>query len=372
MRIALAGLLTLHGLIHLMGFLKAFGLAELAQLTMPISKPMGMAWLAAMVGLLAAALSLFAAPRMFWLVGAGAILLSQFVIVSSWSDAKFGTLLNLVVLVAVVHGAYARGPFGLRAVYDAEVRKSLTPQAMAVATEPVVTDADLAPLPSPVQRYLRFAGVIGQPRVRNYRIRFVGRIRSAADAPWMSFTAEQVSVVGGPTRLFMMDARMKGMPVDVLHTYLNGEARMRVRLLSLYPMVNTGGAAFTAAETVTVFNDMCVMAPASLLATAITWTTLDEQTVEGTFTNAGHTIRGTLHFDASGALVNFSSDDRPGLAADGTTLVPQRWTTPLRDYRWFGATRLASHGDARYAPASGAFTYGEFDLQEVAYNVGVP
>jgi hypothetical protein len=371
MRIALASLLTLHGLIHLMGFLKAFGLADLAQLTMPISKPVGMVWLAGTVALLAAALSLFAAPRMFWLVGAVAILISQFVIVSSWSDAKFGTLLNLVVLVAVVHAAYARGPFGLRAVYDAEVRRSLT-GAMPVVTEPLVTDADLASLPSPVQRYLRFAGVVGQPRVRNYRIRFVGRIRGAADAPWMSFTAEQVSVVGGPSRLFMMDARMKGMPVDVLHTYLNGEARMRVRLLSLYPMVNTGGAAFTAAETVTVFNDMCVMAPATLTTPAITWRTIDEQTAEGTFTNAGHTIRGTLHFDASGALVNFSSDDRPGLAADGTTLVAQRWTTPLRDYRWFGATRIASHGDARYAPASGEFTYGEFDLQEVAYNVGVP
>jgi len=37
MRIALAVLLAIHALIHLMGFLKAFGLAELPQLTLPIS-----------------------------------------------------------------------------------------------------------------------------------------------------------------------------------------------------------------------------------------------------------------------------------------------------------------------------------------------
>lgn len=32
-------LILLHGLIHLMGFLKAFHLADIEQLTLPISKP---------------------------------------------------------------------------------------------------------------------------------------------------------------------------------------------------------------------------------------------------------------------------------------------------------------------------------------------
>jgi hypothetical protein len=366
MRIALAILLTIHAVIHLMGFLRAFGFADFHQLTISISKPLGVAWLVAMIALLGAAAAVLAAPRWFWLVGALGILISQLAIVSSWGDAKFGTLLNLVALVAVVHGAFARGPFGLHAAYDGELRRSLG-QGGAV---PVITEADLDPLPAPVQRYLRFAGVVGQSRVQNYRIRFAGRIRSAADAPWMAFTAEQVSFTHPVKRLFMLDARMKGLPVDVFHSYIDAEARMRVKLLSLYPMVDAGGFDFTTAETVTVFNDMCVMAPATLIDAAITWQSIDNKTVQGTFTHSGHTIRAVLYFDDSGALVNFTSDDRPGLAPDGKTLLPQRWSTPLTGYRAYGAFRLASHGDARYAPASGAFTYGEFDLQEIAYNVG--
>lgn len=365
MRIAFAVLLISHALIHLMGFLKAFEFAELPQLTVPVSKPLGVAWLVAMLALLGAAVVLFAAPRSFWLVGACGILISQFVIVSSWSDAKFGTLLNLVVLLAVVHGAFSRGPFGLHSAYERAVRRGLTGEE----PRPVVTEADIGPLPAPVQRYLRFVGVVGQPRVQNYRMRFVGRIRSAADAPWMEFTAEQLSFADRPKRLFMMDARMKGFPVDVFHSYIDAEARMRVKLLSLYPMVDAGGFDFTTTETVTVFNDMCVMAPATLISPAITWKAIDNETVEGTFTNSGHTISAVLYFDDSGALVNFTSDDRPGLAPDGKTLVPQRWSTPLAGYRAYGAFRLASHGDARYAPTSGEFTYGEFDLQEIAYNV---
>lgn len=365
MRIALAVLISSHALIHLMGVLKAFGFAELPQLTAPISKTLGVAWLVAMLALLGAAVALFVAPRSFWLVGACGILISQFVIVSSWSDAKFGTPLNVVALFAVVHGAFAYGPFGLRAAYEGEVRRSLTREGQA----PVVTEADLGPLPLPVQRYLRFAGVVGQPRVQNYRARFIGRIRSAADAPWMEFTAEQVNFADRPKRLFKMDAKMKRLPVDVFHSYIDGDARMRVKLLSLYPMVNAGGFDFTTAETVTIFNDMCVLAPATLISPAITWQSIDSSRVEGTFTNLNHTIRAVLDFDDSGALVNFTSDDRPGLGPDGTTLVPQRWSTPLTGYRAYGAFRLASHGDARYAPASGEYTYGEFDLQEIAYNL---
>lgn len=367
MRTALAVLLTSHALIHLLGFLKAFGFAQLSQLTLPISKPLGVAWLVAMLVLLGAAAALFAAPRSFWLVAAFGILLSQWVIVSSWSDAKLGTLVNLVVLLAAVHSAFSRGPFGLHAAYEGEVRRSLTRGAASVPVP--VTEADLGPLPAPVQRYLRFVGVVGQPRVLSYRIRFAGRIRSAADAPWMEFTAEQHSFTDRPKRLFMMDARMKGLPVDVFHSYIEDGARMRVKLLSLYPMVDASGVELTTAETVTLFNDMCVMAPATLIGTGIAWRAIDDRTAQATFTNAGYTIRALLHFDDSGALVSFTSDDRPALAPDGKTLVPQRWSTPLTGYRAYGAYRLASHGDARYAPASGEFTYGEFDLQDIAYNV---
>src|SRR5229473_2026019 len=40
-------LLGVHGLIHLMGFAKAFGYADLPQLTQPISRAWGVVWLVA-------------------------------------------------------------------------------------------------------------------------------------------------------------------------------------------------------------------------------------------------------------------------------------------------------------------------------------
>ena len=64
-RILFLILLAVHGLIHLLGFAKAFGLAELPQLVQPISRPWGALWLAAAALTLATAVML---PKPFVLL----------------------------------------------------------------------------------------------------------------------------------------------------------------------------------------------------------------------------------------------------------------------------------------------------------------
>ena len=104
MTIAFAIVLVLHGLIHLIGAVKAFGVADLPQLTQPISPVFGVVWLVAAVLCLAAAASLFLWPRGWWMVGAAALLLSVIAIVSSWPDARFGLIPNGMLFVGVVFG----------------------------------------------------------------------------------------------------------------------------------------------------------------------------------------------------------------------------------------------------------------------------
>jgi hypothetical protein len=54
-------------------------------------------------------------------VGAGAIVVSQVVIVTSWSDARYATIANVIVLVGVALGFLSQGPSSLRAEYDREI-----------------------------------------------------------------------------------------------------------------------------------------------------------------------------------------------------------------------------------------------------------
>jgi hypothetical protein len=181
----------------------------------------------------------------------------------------------------------------------------------------------------------------------------------------MPFTAEQRSFFDPPRRYFFMRATRSGLPLDGLHAYTADGASMRIRLLSMIPVVDVAGPVLTRTETVTVLNDMAIMAPAALIDPAIRWRPIDDRQVEATYRLGPHEVRAVLVFDTTGDLSDFWSDDRPALAADGVTLVPQRWSTPIGTYRQQGPYRLASRGEARYAAPGGEFAYLEFDSIEV-------
>lgn len=360
----LAGVLAIHGAIHMLGFAKAFGYASLPQLTQPISRGMGLAWLAAGGLVVASAVMAAAGSRHTWLVGAVALVLSQAVILSAWSDAWAGTIANVILLLVVAFGWFTEGPRSFQAQYDRDAAAGLA----RMRDTRIVGDADLAPLPAPVQRYLRLAGVVGQPRVQNYRVRFRGRIRSAPDSAWMPFEAEQQSFTDQPTRLFHMRARMFGLPVDVFHRLIDGHATMRVKVVGVFPMVDARGPEMDRAESVTLFNDMCLLAPGTLVSPAITWEPIDARSTRARFRHGEHTITATLAFGAEGRLENFWSDDRTRSSPDGKTFTPHRFSTPVRDYRAFGPLTLAGHGDAQWRLPEGEFIYGEFELLEVTIN----
>ncbi len=356
-----------HGLIHLLGAAKGLGWADVTALTEPISPAIGLVWLAAAALLVATGVLLAVRARWWWIVGAVAVVVSQAVIFTSWSDARVGTIANIVLLVAVVYGYASQGPRS----YRAEWRR----RAAAALAEPfldgVVTDAAVALLPAPVAAYVRQSGVIGQPRVSNFHARVHGRIRGGATKAWMSWTGEQVNTCGSaPSRLLYMDATMFGLPVDVLHAFVGPSATMRVKVCSLVPMVSAAGADMDRAETVTLFNDLCVLAPAALVDAPITWQSIDDQRARGSFTNGAQAVTADLVFNDDHELVDFVSDDRLRASTDGKQFTRQRWSTPLSGYRAFGSRRIAAHGEGRWhAPdPEGEFTYLEFNLDEILCN----
>ncbi len=91
-------LLLFHGLIHLMGFAKAFEFAELEQLKQPISKVQGLLWLTVTILFLTTLAVYLFRKDWWWMIALVAVLISQIVIFFSWQDAKFGTIANLMML----------------------------------------------------------------------------------------------------------------------------------------------------------------------------------------------------------------------------------------------------------------------------------
>jgi hypothetical protein len=114
MRFALSALMMLHGLIHLLGFAKAFGFAELAQLSRPVSRAAGLLWLFSAVTFLAAGVLLWLGRGSWWWPALPALAASQLVIHLSWRDARFGTIANLIVVLPVMAAYLDSRPAGYR------------------------------------------------------------------------------------------------------------------------------------------------------------------------------------------------------------------------------------------------------------------
>jgi hypothetical protein len=210
---------------------------------------------------------------------------------------------------------------------------------------------------------------VGKPRVGHFRARWDGEMRAAPDAPWMSVRAEQHNFFTPPARLYLIRGARYGLPFEGLHIYSGANARMQIRLASIFDVADARGAKMDQSETVTLFNDMCLLAPATLIDPNIRWEVLDARSVRGTFTHAGHTISATLSFDEAGDLVSFTSGDRY-LSADGETYLSFPWSTPVRGHRDYHGVRLAEHGDAVWKQPSGDYVYARFRLLDVEYNPG--
>ena len=373
MRWVLIGLLAMHGSIHFMGPVKAFGWSELEALAQPISRQMGIVWLVAGVAVLAAAVHLAVAPRSWWITGLMAVVLSQAVVFSAWHDARFGTVANLVVLAAVTYTFLSAGPWSFRARYERGVADAAAAASVAtwssVSGRPdVLRPEDVAHLPEPVRRYMESSGFVGAPKVAGFRAVSRGRIRASPDDPWMPFVAEQQNTLDPPSRLFHMRARKAGLPVDVLHVYREGRATMRARVLSLVPVVDEAGPEMDRAETVTLFNDLALMAPGGLAQAPVRWEAVGEGRVRGRFSAGSETVSALLLFDADGALVDFVSDDR--FAAVDGELLPWTWSTPVGSRREVeaagGRVRVVHRGEGRWHPDGGApYTYLELEMVEL-------
>jgi hypothetical protein len=359
LRYFLGFILLIHGLIHFMGFAKAFDYGNMKQLTIPISKTVGIIWMVTALLFILAVVLFFLKKEYWWMVAIPAILLSQFVIIASWKDARFGTIANIILLLVVIA---AWGSWQFENQFSGDVKKQM--QLSATAATPLLTENTISTLPLPVQQYLRYCGAVNKPIVKNVKIVFDGQMRSKGK-DWFSFRSVQYNFFDEPCRLFFMKGKMKGITVPGYHHYINKTAVMDVRLFGLFPVMKAEGIEMNKAETVTLFNDMCLMAPATLIDKRIQWQNIDSLNVKAIFTNGGISISALLQFNQQGQLINFISDDRYEINAK----KQYRFSTPVTEYVNINGVNVLKRGSAVWHYPDGEFEYGRFILQEIEYNL---
>ena len=231
----------------------------------------------------------------------------------------------------------------------------------------ILTEADIKRLPDAVQKYLRLTGVVGKEKVLNFRAEFRGGIRSGTGEKFMSLRSVQYNFMEDPTRLFHIVAKKMGIPATGNHIYRHQKATMLIKLLGLFTVSDAKGWQMDQGETVTVFNDMCFMAPASLIDERIEWTEIDPESVGAKFTNGSISVTATLIFNEKGELMDFISNDRFE-TTDGKSYHNYPWSTPVISYTDINGYHLPSGAKLIYKHPDEDFCYGEFRLVSLEYN----
>lgn len=103
---------------------------------------------------------------------------------------------TVAAIVAVALGAVAVG----RATFERRIARETA--AMLAGSRgqeaAVIAEADLAGLPEPVRRWLRWAGVVGTEMPKTVRLTQEGRFRMGEGRPWVPFTATEVFTTDPP------------------------------------------------------------------------------------------------------------------------------------------------------------------------------
>ena len=272
----------------------------------------------------------------------------------------------LVITIVICISVYISK--NLERTFKKEVRTALDGEG--IVESEIITQEDIKHLPHPVQKYLIHVGVVGQEKVHNFSVIADGEFKMNTDSDWTKIKIEQYNFAGSKlVRLFYLRMNMFGIPIYALHSYTDKGASMVGRLAGLFTVLNSKGNEMRISDTITLLNDMCLFAPATLIDERISWEQIDENTVNAIFKTEYCTVTATLYFNEENELIKFTSEDRYYSNGDGT-YQKVKWTTPISKYREVNGLLLPSYGEAIWNFPDGDYSYCKFtNIKSVIYNI---
>jgi hypothetical protein len=346
-------LLLAHGLIHLLGFLKAWKIADIPQLNQPISKPIGALWLLATTFFLIALAFFVLKKDGWWMPGIAAVLLSQALILGSWGDAKFGTVANVLVAIGL---ATALGQWRFERLVAKERQAFEGP---ASAETRVLSPEMLAPLPHPVQQWLMRSGAVGKPIPQKGYLEQRGSMRTKPDGPWMPFEARQHFLFDAPGFIWQTEVGATGLLRFVgRDKYANHQGEMLIKLWSLIPVADAKGPETDQGSRLRLLGELCWF-PASTLHPQVQWEAVDSSSARLHLDGPGFRVSGRCVFSPEGDMLRFEARR---YFNQGGKVSLEDWFVENKAWASFDGIRVASQCHVVWKLAGGDFNWLNLEL----------
>ena len=273
---------------------------------------------------------------------------------------KYLYILGGLVLVCVFVVYYFT--YSFNNMVDGEVDAAFDAQT---TDEAGIVDEDmLAGLPAPIQKWLRVAGVVGRPMVRNgYFKQQVWMKLDEKQTNWYDARSEQFTSMNPP--VFIWKVNMKMYPlVNVVgrDSYADGKGAMLIKPLGLVAVVDERGNEKIDQAAMHRFLAELAWFPSGVLNEYISWEAVDATSARATMEYKGIKASGVFRFDEAGDLKGFSAMRYRELGEDD---VPKTWEVEVVETREMDGVRLASE----MTLTADGFLWLKMKILEVQYNV---
>ncbi len=361
MKTAFILFVLLHGLIHVLGFVKGFELSEIKALTLPISKMQGLAWFIAALLVMSYGVLHALNFNYAWLMGIIAVLVSQGLILWFWKDAKFATLPNVLILgVSLLLLGHWHFQQSIREEVAALLEKNHSTENR------LVKEADLSALPNPVQNWLRHSGVIGKPFIQYGKVSQTAELQMKPEqAYWMKAKAIQYTTLVRPGFIWSVDVKMNSLLSFQGRDKLDeGKGDMVIKLNSVFSIVDERGEKLDESTLQRYLGEM-VWFPSLALSPYIDWEPIDEHTAKASMSYQGSSGSGTFHFNAKGEVTKFSALRYKGNEAEAKRY---NWEMNILDYKTFEGIKVPAKMTSTWKLDSSDWTWLKLEVTDIQYN----
>lgn len=364
MKILFGFFLMLHGLINLLGFMKAFEIAEVPQLTLSISKPAGLFWLIAGLLFLISGALFFYKQSWWWMAVVPALIISQALIFLYWQDAKAGTLLNIIILAGCLVGY---GNWDFETMIERE-KKSFFAQANVNKEEG--DTGKLEELPEIVGLWLENSGMTGIDKIKSVVFSQQSTLKTSPGGSWMP--VEAVQYVRTDNLGYLWTATVEAAPYIYLAgrvKYVDGKGHMLIKLLSLIPVADSEGEEIDQGSLLRYLAEM-VWYPGAARQPYVSWEEIDDTKAKATMSYGGITASGIFEFNKMGDPLRFEAE-RYYNRKEGATL--ETWVVDMEagSYKTFEGLRVPTRAKVTWKLTEGDFTWYKLEISDFKLN-GLP
>ncbi|RIH64330.1 hypothetical protein D1164_14645 [Mariniphaga sediminis] len=354
-------IVLIHGLIHILGFLKGFELKEVKELTLPISRQMGVLWLTSALLFLTYCVLFLTNSKYSWFIGLVAVAISQILIIMFWKDAKFGTIPNMLILVvSIVSLSY----YNFQNLVQRETNHLLSQNVST--KDKILNESDIKELPEPVKNWIRNSGAIGKPFISIGKVTQKAEMKMKAEQEnWLTATAIQYTTIDNPAFIWSVDVKMNSLlNFQGRDKFENGKGEMLIKMNSLINVVNEHGEKLNEGTLQRYLGEM-VWFPSLALSPHITWEQINDTTANATMSYEGNKGNGTFYFNKNGDIIKFSALRYNGNNADAKR---HEWIMNISEYNTFEGIEVPSKMTATWKLPEGDWTWLKLEITDIKYN----